>query len=63
MKQSHYYIGLLLVMLILYLLPACSPGPVIVKGKRHQVYKGNWAKFQQREVNKQRRDSIGRAGL
>ncbi len=51
-----------LVWLVIYALASCSTGPVIVEGKRHVLYKGNYWKFERRrEIREQRnaeKDSV-----
>ncbi len=48
--------------LVIYALASCSTGPVIVEGKRHVLYKGNYWKFERRrEIREQRnaeKDSV-----
>lgn len=54
------YIGIALIMLILWLLPSCSSnGPVAFKTKKYVYYKGNYRNFYLR----QRADSIRKANL
>ena len=50
MKQPYYYLGLLLVIAILYMIPSCAPGPVVMQTNSHTYYKGNWHKFEMRRL-------------
>ncbi len=48
--------------LLILALASCSPGPVIVEGKRHVLYKANYWKFERwreiREAKKALQDTL-----